>query len=184
MSSPGPQRRRGWRIALVAGVTCGVVLAGCGEDDPAVSGPTSTLPPTSTTAAGPACGDETTEDIDPNSSRHVFPGAAEPAYTTDPPTSGPHQLGQHPTGVLAEPIPRPVQVGMLEGGAVLIQHRDPALRDQLAPLATGDVSVAPNPTLPAPVVATAWLHKLACTGPAIAQLQQFVDAHAGKGAEH
>ena len=46
------------------------------------------------------------------------------------------------------------------------------------------VTVAPDPGLPAPVVATAWTWRLVCNGPSapvVATLQSFIDAHAGKG---
>lgn len=133
-----------------------------------------------------ACGAEVREQLDSRSTQHIFPGAAEPAYLTDPPTSGPHRLGAAPTGVAAAPIDRPLQVHMLEDGAVLVQHRDlpPGQLAALEQLAGGEVVVAPNPSLPAPVVATAWTVKLTCSSVDPAALRRFARAHAGKGAGH
>ena len=45
-------------------------------------------------------------------------------------------------------------------------------------------SVAPNPDLHAPVVATAWTAKLTCTDVDRAALKKFVQTFAGKGAGH
>jgi hypothetical protein len=80
-----------------------------------------------------------------------------------------------------EPLPRPVQVGILERGDVLIQHRPDVDAAALADLAADRVVIAPNPDLPAPVVATAWLYKRTCTEPDVDALQAFVDARVGHG---
>src|SRR5690606_34869092 len=103
------------------------------------------------------------EELDPASLTHVVdPATAK--FRTNPPTSGPHVSGALPTGVLAEPIPGAVQVAILEGGGVLVQHRDlsPADATAVEAFAGDDVVVAPNPDLPSPVVATAWTYKLTC----------------------
>jgi hypothetical protein len=116
---------------------------------------------------------------------HVLPGASEPDYTSDPPTSGPHQPSPAISGVADEPIARPVQVGLLEAGRVLVQHRDDADAVALADLAGGDVVVAPNPELDSRVVATAWTWKLTCDDVDLADLRSFADARAGQGpADH
>ena len=85
-----------------------------------------------------------------------------------------------------EPITRPVQVGILERGDVLLQH-DPDLdagdRARLEDLAGDGVVVAPNPELPAPIVATAWLYKRTCDAADADALQDFVDERRGKGPE-
>jgi hypothetical protein len=86
--------------------------------------------------------------------------------------------------VQADPIPKPVQVGLLEDGAVLLQHRPDLAAGQLADLealASGDVVVAPNPDLPDPVVATAWLFKRSCSSVDVDALREFVDERRGKG---
>jgi hypothetical protein len=75
---------------------------------------------------------------------------------------------------------------MLEGGAILVQYKglSDRQRSQLDKLADGQVTVAPNPDLPAPVVATAWTAKLVCTDVDRGALQGFVRDFAGKGAGH
>jgi len=138
-----------------------------------------------TAATTGACSATVNEPLAPDSLKHVLPGATEPAYPTDPPTSGPHRTGASTvTGVQAAPIDRPTQVGILEEGGVLIQYKDLSPEDvrRLERQAGGDVRVAPNPTIPAKVVFTAWQHKAMCQGVDIEALKAFVRAHAGKGA--
>ena len=135
------------------------------------------------------CGADTRELLDPGSLTHLLPGAPEPTYSTDPPTSGPHLAGATVAGVQDDPLPRPVQVAVLEAGGVVIQHTgDLSSGDlrRLRRLATRSVVVAPNPGLDDPVVATAWRHRLVCgsaSGAALDALETFVEAHEGKGPE-
>ena len=83
-----------------------------------------------------------------------------------------------------EPISRPVQVGILERGDVLLQH-DPDLPASdltlLEALAGDGVVVAPNADLPAPIVATAWLYKRTCDEMDAGALQEVIDERKGKG---
>jgi hypothetical protein len=133
-----------------------------------------------------ACGQITREALDPAFHVHIVGEDTAADYTTDPPTSGPHQAGPAVEGVVEDPIPRPVQVGILEGGHILLQHGPDLPEDDLADLqALGGpgVVVAPNPDLPAPVVATAWTHKRTCDAVDVAALQEFVDERSGKGPE-
>jgi hypothetical protein len=143
-------------------------IAGCGDDDGGASS---------------VCGPDRRETLDPASATHVLPGAGEPEYLTDPPTSGPHTAVQVFSGVLDEPLSRSDQVGGLELGGVLLQHRDLA-PDELAELeavAGESVAVAPNPDLPDRVVATAWLFKQTCSGVDAGALRAFAEAHVGEG---
>jgi hypothetical protein len=130
------------------------------------------------------CGPITREALDSSYLVHVVGPETDVEYTSDPPTSGPHQAGPPVEGVVDEPIARPVQVGILERGDVLLQHRpdlsDGALAD-LEALAAPGVVIAPNPDLPAPVVATAWTYKRTCDDVDVAALQEFVDERSGKG---
>jgi drug/metabolite transporter (DMT)-like permease len=165
-----PGRRRRIPAAPIAAVVilAGLVLAaGCGNDS---------------SAAGGACGPVRREAIDPNSIQHVLANAPEPTYLSDPPTSGPHQPGRELSGAIDEPLSRPVQVGQLEAGKVLIQFREAledATIDDLAALDDG-VVVAPNPDLRDPVVATAWGNKLECSEVDLADLRDFVDSFVGR----
>lgn len=155
-------------LALAA--LLGATLAACGTD-PGASG------------ARAACGPVERERADPSSALHLLPGAPEPAYLSDPPTSGPHRSSPPPEGVLAQALDRPTQVLILEGGGVLVQHRDLAEEDlaRLSALAGDQVVVAPNPDLDAPVVATAWLAKQRCQAVDLEALRRFVDDHVGRG---
>jgi len=132
-----------------------------------------------------ACGAIEREALDPNFVIHVLPGAAGVRYRTDPPTSGAHQPAPRLGRVQRRPLPRPVQVGVLEGGDLLLQYSGLRSSDvaRLERLAGGHVVVAPNPDLPQPyrVVATGWVHKRTCRALDIAALGEFVDQRAGKG---
>jgi hypothetical protein len=131
------------------------------------------------TSHSSGCGAPVQEKLDSRSALHLFPGAPEPVYQSDPPTSGPHRLGPRPTGIVDTPIDRPVQVAMLEAGDVLIQYKNATDKSALAPLAAPQVTVAPNPTMSQPVVATAWTWKLSCRAPNTKALRSFVAKHLG-----
>ena len=130
-----------------------------------------------------ACDPVSEEPLDPRSTQHLLPGAPEPPYQSDPPTSGPHLVGVAPAGVLHEPLPRPVQVAVLEAGGVVVQHRGLAdhERVRVEELAEGQsVVVSPATHLPAAVVATAWRHRLTCRGVDTDALRAFVAAYRGR----
>jgi hypothetical protein len=146
----------------------------------------------SSRAAAPAngCAPAFKEQLDSRSTQHLFPGAPQPSYLTDPPTSGPHQLGDPSTGAATTPIPRPRQVAMLEIGYIVVQYQGLPAPDiaRLGTLAGQLVTVAPAAgPLPAPIVATAWTWKQQCrTADAgtLAGLQAFIVDHRGKGFSH
>ncbi len=162
-----------WLLGLVL---LGVMTTGCsGSSGSASSG-----------SEGPAaCSAIEQEALDPNFLIHVLPGATSVRYRTDPPTSGAHQPAPRLARVQHRPLPRPVQVGVLEAGDVLLQYRD--LRssdiDRLERLAGGHVVIAPDPDLPRRfrVVATGWLHKRTCTALDTDALEEFVHQRGGKG---
>lgn len=128
------------------------------------------------------CGRPVRDPLDPRSLQHALPGGPPPSYGTEPPTSGPHQAGGLPGGVVAAPLPGPVQVGALEAGQVLLQHRDlePPERARLEALAGPLVVVAPNPALPTRVVASAWRTRQQCRSLDGDALARFVADHAGR----
>lgn len=132
------------------------------------------------------CGPIVREALDPAYLVHVLGAQAEAEYTTDPPTSGPHQAGPAVEGVVAAPISRPAQVGILERGDILLQHDPDLPTAQLADLenlAGPGVVVAPNPDLPDPIVATAWTYKRTCGSVDAGALADFIERRAGKGPE-
>lgn len=169
MTVTGITSRR-WAAAALALVSA-VTLANCGSS--------------STTSA--SCGPVTRESLDPRSLQHVLPSAPPPSYLTDPPTSGPHQPTPPVDGVQQQPIPAVQQVGLLEGGMVVVQYH--GLREaqvqQVEALAGDAVVIAPADALPdgAAVVATSWLHKQTCSALDTNALQDFIDARSGHGPE-
>jgi hypothetical protein len=130
-----------------------------------------------------ACGPVTREALDPDSGLHILPDAEEPEYDTDPPTSGAHYSLPTPTGTVDDPLDRPMQVTVLEGGGVLLQHRELTDAEVAELEAFGDdvVVVAPNPDQVEPVVLTAWTTKQTCSGVDSATIATFVDEHQGRG---
>lgn len=134
-------------------------------------------------AADGACGPILRESLDSAYLVHVLGTDTDVEYTSDPPTSGPHQPGPPVDGVVEEPIARPIQVGILERGDVLIQHDPDVPAAELAPLAAAGIVIAPNPDLPASVVATAWTYKRTCTSVDLTALEEFIDERLGKGPE-
>ena len=171
------ERHRRFRAApVVAAAAVLLLLGGCGGGG-------------GSGGSGGGCGPDTEEALDPGSVQHLLPGGPEPTYLTDPPTSGPHLAGGAVSGVQREPIGRLVQVAVLEEGGVVVQHRDLAAPDRrrIESLAAADVVVAPNPELPAPVVATAWRHRLVCESAgedAVDAVERFVTDHLGGGPGH
>jgi hypothetical protein len=154
------------RRCLAAVTFAGLLVAGCGDD------------------GDHACGPIRREALDPAYVVHVLGSDTHVEYTSEPPTSGPHQLAPPVEGVVDDPIPRPVQVGILERGDVLLQHDpdlDPDAVRRLEGLAGDGVVVAPNPDLPSPIVATAWVYKRTCDTVDVAALQEFIDERHGKG---
>lgn len=133
-----------------------------------------------------SCGPIRREALDSAYLVHVLGTDTDVSYTSDPPTSGPHQPSPPVSGVVDEAITRPIQVGILERGDVLIQHDPDLPADDLAALralAADRVVIAPNPDLPDPVVATAWVYKRSCTAVDVDALQELIDERVGKGPE-
>jgi hypothetical protein len=137
--------------------------------------------------SGAACGPIRRESLDSAYLVHVLDDQdSSIEYTSNPPTSGPHKPGPALGATVADPISKPVQVGRLEQGDVLLQYL-PSLpaadRTALAALGGDRVTVAPNPDLDDQIVATAWLFKRSCRAFDRAALQDFIDERVGKGPE-
>src|SRR3954454_955499 len=158
----GGARRRG-AIAVATALIVGL-LAGCGGGSGG-----------SGAGGSGACARVVTEPLDRLYLVHVLHDSPDLHYQTDPPTSGPHQPTPPVGRVVDKPLSRPVQVGLLEEGKVLLQHRglSAADRKELESMAGGDVVVAPYPDLPsgAKVVATAWVTKQTCSTLDVATLR-------------
>ena len=130
-----------------------------------------------------ACGVQVREELDPNHLLHITdPSIA--VYKTDPPTSGAHLATSAPGGLVRAPLLPAVQITILERGDVLVQYRDAADLTALEGVVSNRVVVAPQPSLPARVVVTAWTYKLTCKAVDVDAINSFADAHAGKAQEH
>ena len=107
------------------------------------------------------------------------------AYTTDPPTSGPHVPVVPAWGVMATPIPKELQVHGLEDGGVVINYQpdiDKATVDKLTALTQsydGQVILSPYPGLSDPIVLTAWTRIERLKAYDEAAIRRFVDAYRG-----
>jgi hypothetical protein len=166
MAPPSPRRCRVFGLIAFA-----VVLgAGCSDDGGAAGG----------------CGPVLREALDPAYLVHVVDDDLAVDYTSDPPTSGPHKSSPPATGVVDQALSRPIQVGILERGDVLLQY-DPSLDDAdralLEDLAGTQVVVAPNADLPSPVVATGWVYKQTCDAVDVPTLEDFIAERVGRGPE-
>lgn len=177
-------KRKGPAVLAALAALVGMGLGGCAAGEPESRDTT-----TSSTAASSdeGCGTVVEEQLDPQSGRHLLPGAPAPQYLSDPPTSGAHMSGGAPaSGVLDEPLDPPTQVQVLEGGRVLVQFGagevTPEEVEQLEALAAANakVVVAPHDALPAPVVATAWLHKMLCEDVDANALAAFAGSYTAK----
>lgn len=166
-SRPAPRRSP---VRVAALVLLAATAGACGDGDGSDAG---------------SCGAATREALDSAFLVHVLAADDDGIdYLSDPPTSGPHKPGPDLPDVSPEPIPRPVQVGALERGDVLVQHA-PDLPEEdrqiLQSLAGDGVVVAPNDDLPAPIVATAWLYKQTCQTADEEALTAFIEARKDKG---
>lgn len=157
-------------VPLICVVVAAASLAACGSGD----------------GGSAACGPVRRESLDSAYLVHVLDDDRPVQYTSNPPTSGPHKPTPATGGVLDEPISKPIQVGVLERGDVLLQYRpslDAADRSTLEGFAEDRVTVAPNPDLDDAVVATAWLYKRSCSDVDPDAIEQFVADRVGKGPE-
>src|SRR5581483_8250393 len=163
------------KVPLVGALVAVLALGACSSSD------NGGALRSSGTAKPGTCGNVVTEPLDSRSTQHLLTGVTDPAYPTDPPPSGPHRVAQEPEGVIPATLPRSDQVRILEAGGVILHYKGLSADDQrrLERQAGGDVRVMPNPDLPAPVVATAWQHKLICQALDVDALKSFVRTYAG-----
>ena len=128
------------------------------------------------------CGPVIKEKLDSRSLQHVLPDTPPPVFSSDQPTSGPHSPVER-SGVQSEVLSPVLQVGLLEEGAILLQHHglDDEARKRLEALAGPEVIVAPGRNLPSAVLATAWTYKLRCDGVEDAALRGFITGFQGGG---
>jgi hypothetical protein len=189
--SPTAGGRSGWAAIGVVGAALAVVLAltsfwgasGSDTNPAAAGGGTGTAAASDPTGSSGACRTTTDEPLDPTAAIRLLPNAPEPTYATDPPSSGAFVVGSVVSATPTEPLSRPVQVGLLAQGKVLVQYGpslSPADVTDLEGLAGADIVVAPNPTLASPIVATAWRARQICDQLDLSALRQFATVNANR----
>lgn len=110
------------------------------------------------------------------------------AYSTDPPTSGPHVPQLPGWGVQAQPIAKELQVHALEDAGVVINYRpdiDKATLDKLTALTNSydkEVLLSPYPGLSNEIVLTAWTRMDKLDTFDQARITRFISAY--KGIDH
>lgn len=120
---------------------------------------------------------------------HLQPGQDYTAYNSTPPTSGPHDPSPAPCGISSQPISNTVQVHDLEHGVVMVQYRPGLDPSQVSALETlgrsysSHVIVAPYPSLPTPVAATAWTRLMRLYRADMGKLRRFIDRFRQHGPE-
>ncbi|MGZ4693419.1 MAG: DUF3105 domain-containing protein [Acidimicrobiales bacterium] len=188
--SPTAAGRSGWIVIGLIGLVLAAVLAltafwsdgSSSSAVPTADGSTSTSAATTSGSTG-ACAASVSEPLDPTAAIRLLPNAPEPTYDSDPPTSGAFVVGASVGATPSSPLSRPVQVGLLAQGKVLIQY-GPSLPAadvaDLQGLAGDDIVVAPNPTLASPIVATAWRVRQTCDQLDLSALRQFATVNANR----
>jgi len=136
------------------------------------------------TAPAAACGPTTIDQLATDEGHLIANSSRPPTYQQNPPTSGPHIAGLVISGAQRRPLTGVEQVSTLETGAVVIQYRHVADRRALEALTGDGVTVAPQPVLPAAVVATGWQRTMRCDRVDIAALHQFISTVRGRYAGH
>ena len=189
--SPTAGGRAGWIVIGVVGVVLVAVLgltyagpsSGAGSSTAGTEASTSTTAGAAGSSPSGACTAAVAEALDPTAAIRLLPNAQEPTYATDPPSSGAFVVGATVEPVSSTPLSRPVQVGLLAQGKVLIQYNtslSAADVTDLEGLAGDDIVVAPNPTMADPIVATAWRARQICGELDLSALRQFATLRANQ----
>jgi len=117
---------------------------------------------------------------------HVDAPPAAGTYSSDPPTSGPHNPQWAPWGIAATEIPQYTLVHNLEHGGIVVQYGPGADRAAIERWANSDlpgIVVAPYAHLGDGIALTAWTHLLTCTAVDTAAFDAFRDAYRFRGRE-
>lgn len=195
--SPTAGGRSGWIVIGVVGLALVAVLsltwfwadgtsgsAAPSADTVASSaGGAGSSDPAATSDSTGSCAASVRDPLDPTSAYRLLPNAPEPIYATDPPSSGAFVVGASADPTPTGPLSRPVQVGLLAQGKVLVQY-GPTLSAadvvDLQGLAGEDIIVAPNPTMSSPIVATAWRLRQVCDQLDLSALRRFATVNANQ----
>lgn len=129
----------------------------------------------------------------PEQSRdHINPGQTHAAYTSNPPTSGPHYPSALRWGTFDTPQADEFLVHNLEHGGIVINYNCPDgcpdVVQQLKDFMTSYKSKVilaprPDPTVPWRITMTAWRWLDGFNDVDVARMKAFVDAHKDKGPE-
>ncbi|HYH28605.1 MAG TPA: DUF3105 domain-containing protein [Actinomycetota bacterium] len=141
-------------------------------------------------AGNSACyGEESPQDL---GNRHLDEGEPAPTYSSNPPTSGPHDSTPSQTGTIFKtPQPSEQLVHSMEHGAVIFWTN---LQEPLAKTAEDAVLdvydqgyesliITPKSDMDVPLAITAWGSLQKCVGVDATEIQRFVDAHYAQGLE-
>ena len=131
------------------------------------------------------------EHLSIQGNQHIEEGTTFPAYTSIPPTSGPHWPVPTAWGIYDEPVLNERQVHNLEHGGVIIQYNadDEGLVQQIEDLArdlTGFPActiVAPYPTMEHTIAVTAWGVLLTLDEFDSAAIEEFAKFYRDQGPE-
>lgn len=130
--------------------------------------------------------DERSDPTGPPGQNHV----PSPTYAVNPPAGGDHTVNALEAGVFkADGVEDGPVVHALEHGYVVYWHRADISPDDLRQLEQlqadrdNDVLLVERPTLPVPVAATAWGHRLLCEEVEPDALTRFTDEYVNKGPE-
>lgn len=206
--APGRRSRRGtspgWRLLAVLAVVVVIAAIGAGFLVTRGSSSNSSVQATATTAAVSAsCAaddrmDTYSADTPSGISHTDAPGYTgplrpfdNPTYTMNPPSGGDHLSTPVGAGDFGDgDVPRDGNlVHSLEHGYVILWHRPDVASGQLQGLKSAadhyrrDVLVVSRPSLQQPIAATAWHHRLLCTGLDQGALLAFVARYRNQGPE-
>jgi uncharacterized protein DUF3105 len=181
-----PQRRRAATrqrtVGLIlAGMVAAVVVAAVVNSRSSGNGGSEKLQAALTSGS---CKADTKTD---SGSSHV----SNPTYKVDPPAGGDHEPSAAQPGTYRPgQVPSDGQlVHAMEHGFIDVWYRpdlDAEVVDRLEALGdefSNAVLVIPRPSLPAPVAATAWHHRLLCKAYEEEALRAFIKAYTDKGPE-
>jgi putative peptide zinc metalloprotease protein len=110
------------------------------------------------------------------------------SYPQTPPVGGNHHPQWQNCGFYAVPIRNENGVHSLEHGAIWITYRPGLARDKIQLLREkareeARLLISPNPSLPRPVVASAWGRQLSVDSPRDARIDRFIGAFKGEAPE-
>jgi hypothetical protein len=166
--------------ASTAGTAASSASTGAAGSVPASTG-AEALPGTPAGACGPV---------------HTFPSAGRApvrrppppsVYTSDPPTSGPHDTALAPWGPSEREIPAFTVVANLEAGGIAVLYGDRVSPGWIgsavgwAAQDPGGILIAPSPSLGETIAVVAWRHLMRCTQFDERAFSAFRDAYRYKG---